>query len=67
MNAKETAINIGVSGFYAWFVYVLLVMATSGCASSTGWRFEIGISPVKQLDNRAGLSQEKEAQNGKRY
>ena len=31
-----------------------------GCAGSTGWRFEIGVSPVKQLDNRAGLTQEKE-------
>jgi len=32
MDAKETILNVGVSGFYAWFVYVLLVMATSGCA-----------------------------------
>jgi len=32
MDAKETILNVGVSGFYAWFVYVLLVMATSGCS-----------------------------------
>jgi hypothetical protein len=39
---------------------VLAVHALTGCAGSTGWRFEIGVSPVKQLDNRAGLTQEKE-------
>lgn len=36
MDAKETIINFGVSGFYAWFVYVLLVMATSGCGVLSG-------------------------------
>jgi len=36
----------------------IVALMLSGCASSTGWRFEIGVSPVKQLDNRAGLTQE---------
>lgn len=34
-----------------------LVALISGCSSSTGWRFEVGVSPVKQLDNHAGLQQ----------
>lgn len=49
---------------------IAVIAMLSGCANSTGWRFEIGISPVKQLDNRAGLTQEtnKEGEkNGKRY
>jgi hypothetical protein len=37
-----------------------ILVTTTGCAGSTGWRFEIGVSPVKQLDNRAGLTQETE-------
>ena len=39
---------------------ILAVHILTGCAGSTGWRFEIGVSPVKQLDNRAGLTQEVE-------
>jgi hypothetical protein len=39
---------------------LLAAILLTGCAGSTGWRFEIGVSPVKQLDNRAGLTQEKE-------
>jgi hypothetical protein len=39
---------------------LLAALILSSCAGSTGWRFEIGVSPVKQLDNRAGLTQEKE-------
>lgn len=35
-----------------------LGISLSACAPSTGRRFEIGISPVKQLNNQAGLSQE---------
>jgi len=38
----------------------LAAIILSSCAGSTGWRFEIGVSPVKQLDNRAGLTQETE-------
>lgn len=34
-----------------------LVALLSGCASETGWRFEIGVSPVKELNNQAGLKQ----------
>jgi hypothetical protein len=39
---------------------ILAIHILTGCAGSTGWRFEIGVSPVKQLDNRAGLTQETE-------
>jgi hypothetical protein len=39
---------------------LLAAIILSSCAGSTGWRFEIGVSPVKQLDNRAGLTQEAE-------
>ncbi len=41
-------------------MFCLAAYLLSGCAGSTGWRFEIGVSPVKQLDNRAGLTQEVE-------
>ena len=44
---------------------ILAIHILTGCAGSTGWRFEIGVSPVKQLDNRAGLTQETE--NAKKY
>lgn len=40
-------------------VAIVIMITATGCASSTGWRFEIGVSPVKSLDNRAGLVQEK--------
>ena len=47
------------------FVYIVVVVVCfSGCAGSTGWRFEIGVSPVKSLNNQAGLTQEA-TQNGK--
>jgi hypothetical protein len=39
---------------------LLATVILSSCAGSTGWRFEIGVSPVKQLSNTAGLTQEKE-------
>ena len=38
----------------------IIIVWLSGCAGSTGWRFEIGISPVKQLNNQAGLEQQKD-------
>ena len=44
-----------------------LIGALSGCMGSTGWRFEIGVSPVKSLKNEAGLTQESEAAKGGRY
>ena len=43
---------------------IVLLMLLTGCAGSTGWRFEIGVSPVKSLNNQAGLTQEA-TQNGK--
>ena len=45
-------------------IWVLVLSMLNGCASSTGWRFEIGISPVKELSNQAGLKQV-EAKNGR--
>lgn len=50
-----------IGGLVLW---VLIISTLSGCAGSTGWRFEIGISPVKELNNQAGLKQQ-EAKNGK--
>lgn len=44
---------------------LLAALLFTGCAGSTGWRFEIGVSPVKQLDNRAGLTQEKSDESRK--
>jgi len=38
----------------------IIVICQSGCGGSTGWRFEIGVSPVKELSNTAGIKQEKE-------
>lgn len=39
-------------------VMMIVVVMLTGCADSTGWRFEVGISPVKSLTNTAGLKQE---------
>ena len=39
-------------------LYCLLLafaFAFSGCMPTRGWRFEIGVSPVSELNNRAGL------------
>lgn len=41
-------------------ILAVIVIAQTGCAGSTGWRFEIGVSPVKELSNTAGLKQERE-------
>ncbi len=46
--------------------FLLAVSILSGCASETGWRFEIGVSPVKELNNNAGLKQVVDADK-KRY
>jgi len=48
-------------------VLFIVVILLSSCGSATGWRFEIGVSPVKQLDNRAGLSQDKEVTKNDKY
>lgn len=34
---------------------LLMVFTVTGCSSDRGWRFEIGVSPVSQLENKAGL------------
>lgn len=44
--------------------YLAIVLLT-GCGGSTGWRFEFGVSPVKELSNTAGIKQEVE--HGKKY
>jgi len=36
----------------------LAISILSGCGGSTGWRFEVGVSPVKELNNQAGIKQE---------
>lgn len=38
-------------------VLSLLAVSVSACASETGWRFEVGVSPVKELNNQAGIKQ----------
>ena len=38
-------------------VLAAIIVVSSGCAGETGWRFEIGVSPVKELSNTAGLKQ----------
>ena len=43
-------------------ILIGLGISLSACAGSTGWRVEFGISPVKSLNNQAGLKQETEAQ-----
>jgi hypothetical protein len=48
-------------------IIVALVVFCTGCANSTGWRFEIGISPVKSLSNTAGLKQVEEKPSRERY
>lgn len=35
-----------------------LGISLSACGNTTGWRFEVGVSPVKELNNKAGLTQE---------
>jgi hypothetical protein len=45
---------------YSLLLAITLFLAVSllpGCAPETGWRFEIGVSPVKELNNNAGLKQ----------
>jgi hypothetical protein len=44
---------------------LLASIILSSCAGSTGWRFEIGVSPVKQLSNTAELKQEMEKESRK--
>ena len=50
---------------YAVIIVSLLMQV--GCMSSTGWRFEVGVSPVKQLNNQAGLTQTTKASEDRRY
>lgn len=40
-------------------------ISLSACGGSTGWRFEIGVSPVKELSNTAGIKQEMEPKGAK--
>ena len=37
---------------------VVAIIILTGCGGSTGWRFEVGVSPVKELSNTAGIKQE---------
>lgn len=40
-------------------VWALGGLILTGCSSKTGWRVSFGVAPVKQLDDRQGLTQEK--------
>ena len=46
-------------------ILTALGISLSACGGSTGWRFEVGVSPVKELSNTAGIKQEKT--NGTKY
>ena len=48
-------------------ILAALAGSLSGCMGSTGWRFEVGVSPVKQLNNQAGLTQEGTNKGGVKY
>lgn len=37
----------------AWIAALCVMLGSSGCSSSAGWRVEFGVSPVNQLDNTA--------------
>lgn len=58
---ENTETEIKSAGIIVAILCALLVAFTqTGCAGSTGWRVEFGVSPIKSLDNRAGLVQETE-------
>ena len=48
---------------FMWYMALGLLLgwgllALTGCADSTGWRVDFGVSPVKSLHNEAGLAQD---------
>jgi len=43
------------SGF-AIILFFWLAVVLAGCSGNRGWRFEIGVSPVSNLHNTAGLT-----------
>ena len=36
-------------------ILVIVAMLASGCSSNTGWQFQVGISPIKQVRNQQVL------------
>lgn len=58
---KEYEKVSGLKDITAVFGFILLfavAVALSGCGATRGWRFEIGVSPVSNLENKAGLTEE---------
>ena len=55
----------------AFILLMILGCTLGGCGSSRGWRFEIGVSPVSNLHNQAGLTEQNEnedgGKNGRKY
>jgi hypothetical protein len=39
-----------------WFLVGLIAFAT-GCSAATGWRFEVGVAPVKSISNTVQTAQ----------
>ena len=49
--------QVGVGSILMILALAGIITWLSGCGS-TGWRFEVGVSPVTGLDNRATLTQQ---------
>ena len=48
----------GAKGLSIIFVILSVYLSSfflAGCGFTRGWRFEIGVAPVSQLENQAGL------------
>lgn len=41
-------------------IFLVLIATLSACSSMTGWEFSIGVTPIKSVDNRKSLAQERE-------
>ena len=50
----------GLGAVYMGILAVLFVTYLTGCGSATGWQFQIGVAPIKAVDNRQQLTQERE-------
>lgn len=49
-------LGILISSLLWCLFYFVVVTNLTGCGSTRGWRFEIGVSPVSNLENKAGLT-----------
>lgn len=42
----------------------IIIGICTGCTPNRGWRFEIGVSPVSNLENKAGLTDKERVVKG---